>query len=267
MKLTILGSGDTPGTPALNCHCKTCENARKHPEHSRTRFSILIQADDGKNILIDASPDLRFQLIREGVEKIDAVFLTHEHFDHSSGLFNFYRYKIKASEKVLLFAGEDVINHLLVERNLQNILPFRRRPLGIYEKVEFAGIEFQSFKVNHRSRNEGMSARGFLITHGQKKIVVTGDTSPNIPEKTLKMISINPDVAIIDMFTDRNVEFLRESHFILPEAIAFSKQIGAKKVIFVHMSHYVPPHLEFVERMKNHGERFVVGYDGLTLDF
>ena len=81
MKLTILGSGDCSGTPQLGCSCRICKLARKvgHP-YARTRFTILVetnfQTDKGnkkKNILIDTSPDLRYQLIRAGVEQIDAV--------------------------------------------------------------------------------------------------------------------------------------------------------------------------------------------------
>lgn len=265
LKITILGSGDTPGTPALYCHCRTCENAREHPEHARTRFSLLIQSDEGKNILIDASPDIRAQLLRAGVERIHAIFLTHEHFDHASGLFNFYRYPVRASEKIHLYGGQDVIDYLITNK-LQKVLPFRRRPLDLYGQVSYAGIEFQSFHVKHFSRNEDIAARGYLLTYKGKRIVIMGDSAPNVPEETLKFISISPDYLFINCFTDRNVDFLQDKHFILSEALDFSRRIGAKKVFLVHLSHYTPPHPEFVAQMRAHGEQYNVGYDGLQIE-
>ncbi|MEM4702849.1 MAG: MBL fold metallo-hydrolase, partial [Archaeoglobaceae archaeon] len=78
--IKLLGTGDSPGTPILNCHCKTCEDARKRG-WERRRFSILVKNGE-KVVLIDTSPDLRRQLLDNGVEKVDAVIWTHSHFDH-----------------------------------------------------------------------------------------------------------------------------------------------------------------------------------------
>ncbi|MHC1590693.1 MAG: MBL fold metallo-hydrolase [Candidatus Helarchaeales archaeon] len=267
MKITILGTGDTVGTPALNCYCETCKHARAHPEHARTRFSILIESDEGKNILIDASPDLRFQLIRAGVERIHAIFLTHEHYDHAGGLFNFYRYRTKATEKILLFAGQDVLDYLIIRPKLQNVLPFKRRAIDLHEEVEYAGISFQSFQVYHKSRNENIQARGYLLKFRNKKILISGDLSPKTPEATLDMISCEPDLAFVDVFTDREVDFLRDKHFVLSEAIDFCERVKARKVVFVHMSHYVPPHPQFEEKIKQYGNNYVVGLDGMSFEF
>lgn len=79
MKCTILGTGPSEGVPAPLCDCDYCE------KNSRKRPSILVSKDD-KNIVFDASPDIRRQLESAGLVDIDAIFLTHFHFDHSNGI-------------------------------------------------------------------------------------------------------------------------------------------------------------------------------------
>ncbi len=83
MKVIILGSGGSSGVPQIGCACFTCTS--NDAKNKRTRASILIQTNDA-NILIDTSPDLRQQLLRQGVERIDAIIYTHDHSDHTAGL-------------------------------------------------------------------------------------------------------------------------------------------------------------------------------------
>ena len=89
MKITILGTGDTVGTPRVGCDCGVCTLATEEGR-SRLRTSFLIE-NEGKNILIDTSPDLKEQLIRTGAPKIGAVLWTHAHYDHIAGFNEFYR--------------------------------------------------------------------------------------------------------------------------------------------------------------------------------
>ncbi|MBC7110003.1 MAG: MBL fold metallo-hydrolase, partial [Archaeoglobi archaeon] len=72
MRITLLGTGDSVGTPKIGCECRTCKDALKGGRSRRTRFSVMIQNEE-KVILIDTSPDLRWQLIRNRISRVDAV--------------------------------------------------------------------------------------------------------------------------------------------------------------------------------------------------
>jgi phosphoribosyl 1,2-cyclic phosphate phosphodiesterase len=84
MQLTILGAGSSAGTPALGCTCATCVST--DPRNKRTRCSSVVTLDDGRVILIDTSPDLRQQALREKLLRVDAVLYTHTHADHLHGI-------------------------------------------------------------------------------------------------------------------------------------------------------------------------------------
>jgi phosphoribosyl 1,2-cyclic phosphate phosphodiesterase len=83
MKVTILGSGTSTGVPMVGCGCRGCTSPDVRDK--RTRASLLIQ-HEGRNILIDASTDLRIQALREGIQRVDAVLFTHSHADHVNGI-------------------------------------------------------------------------------------------------------------------------------------------------------------------------------------
>ena len=81
--MVFLGTGTSHGVPVIGCSCATCTS--DDPRDQRTRCSVLMQLPEG-NLLIDTPPDLRTQLLREGIGRIDAVAYTHEHADHLFGL-------------------------------------------------------------------------------------------------------------------------------------------------------------------------------------
>jgi phosphoribosyl 1,2-cyclic phosphate phosphodiesterase len=83
MRLRFLGTGTSMGVPVIGCECAVCTSA--DPRNYRTRTSALLQTDS-QTILIDAGPDFRVQALTAGLRSIDAVLLTHSHFDHTAGL-------------------------------------------------------------------------------------------------------------------------------------------------------------------------------------
>jgi len=83
MKLTFLGTGTSTGNPQLLCSCTVC--ASNDPKDNRLRTSVYIEADD-TCILVDCGPDFRQQALREHIRQIDALLITHEHYDHVGGM-------------------------------------------------------------------------------------------------------------------------------------------------------------------------------------
>ena len=82
-RLTFLGSGTSQGVPVIACLCPTCQS--HNPKDQRLRASVLVELP-GLVLGIDAGPDFRAQMLREKVQHLDAILLTHEHKDHIAGL-------------------------------------------------------------------------------------------------------------------------------------------------------------------------------------
>ncbi|MFB6095097.1 MAG: MBL fold metallo-hydrolase, partial [Halodesulfurarchaeum sp.] len=88
MRVTLLGTGDTTGTPTPGCDCETCQEATRRGV-SRSRFSVHVENEEaGSSLLIDASPDFRSQFLEQEVPLPDEAVITHIHFDHLDGLGN-----------------------------------------------------------------------------------------------------------------------------------------------------------------------------------
>jgi phosphoribosyl 1,2-cyclic phosphate phosphodiesterase len=103
LQLTVLGSGTSMGVPTLGCHCAVCDSADPHDK--RTRPSLLLQYG-GHNVVIDTTPDFRFQAMREKIDRLDAVLYTHAHADHILGLDDIRPYNLKQRGVVPVYASE-----------------------------------------------------------------------------------------------------------------------------------------------------------------
>ncbi len=82
-RLTFLGSGTSQGVPIIGCSCRVCRSSDSHDK--RFRASAFIEYG-GLNILVDAGPDFRMQMLAHGISHLDAILLTHNHKDHTGGL-------------------------------------------------------------------------------------------------------------------------------------------------------------------------------------
>lgn len=102
--LTVLGSGTSMGVPTLGCHCAVCESP--DPRDQRTRPSLLL-AYAGRNVVIDTTPDFRFQAMRARIDRLDAVIYTHGHADHILGLDDIRPFNLKRRGAVPIYASSE----------------------------------------------------------------------------------------------------------------------------------------------------------------
>ena len=96
LKITFLGTGTSSGVPMIACHCKVCTSTNK--KDKRLRSSIMVQSAT-TTLVVDTTPDFRYQMLRENVNNIDAILFTHPHKDHVAGLddikaFNYFNKKV-----------------------------------------------------------------------------------------------------------------------------------------------------------------------------
>ena len=109
LQLTVLGSGTSMGVPTLGCRCAVCKSA--DPRDQRTRPSVLL-AYGGRNVVIDTTPDFRFQALRAGIDHLDAVVYTHGHADHILGLDDIRPFNLKQRGAVPIYAASETIGIL-----------------------------------------------------------------------------------------------------------------------------------------------------------
>lgn len=246
MKLTLLGTGDAVGTPKIGCHCPACEDGRLGGKSQRLRFSILVESDKGK-ILIDTSPDLRQQFLRQNLSHIDGVIWTHGHYDHYSGFGEFYR----VQRKVEVYGIPETLDYI---NQYVSFLSPSYHYVNLYEPFELIGLQFTLFKVAHPPVEK---PAGVIIREKQLKVVITGDTGTEIPEASLELMDA-PDLLIADAIVPPHIHI--EKHMNSKEALALAEKLKAKEVVLTHLSHLFRPH--------NIESLFLpLGYDGQVFEF
>ncbi len=246
MRITLLGTGDAVGTPKIGCTCAACADARAGGKSQRLRFSILVESNQGK-ILIDTSPDLRQQFLKQRLSGIDGVIWTHGHYDHYSGFGEFYR----VQNRVDVYGIPETLDYI---NQYVSFLKPRYHYVKLYEPFELIGLEFTLFKVNHPPVEV---PTGVIIREGNTKVVVTGDTNSEIPEKSLELMK-DPDLLIADGIVPPHIHI--KKHMNSEEAMALAGKLNAKKVVLTHLSHLFRPH--HIESMF-----LPLGYDGQVFEF
>lgn len=235
MKVTILGCGTSSGVPTLTCECEVCTST--NPKNNRTRCSILIEIN-GKNILIDTSPDFRQQMMREKVKKIDAILFTHAHFDHIGGFddiraFN-YRYgalAIYANQKTYeglkktfyyAFGELEQKGGGVPESNI-NIIQNDELFTVFENEIDF--VDVAPIEIIHGK----MTVLGFRIGN----FAYVTDTN-YISESSLEKLK-NLDVLIISALRFEK----HPTHFTVDETIEIINILHPKKAYLTHLAHQI----------------------------
>ena len=107
MKITVLGSGTSQGVPVIACSCDVCLSDNQ--KDKRLRSSVMIEVD-GQTIVVDTGPDFRQQMLRENIQKVDAILFTHEHKDHIAGMDDVRAFNHKWKKDMEIFATKRVGN-------------------------------------------------------------------------------------------------------------------------------------------------------------
>ncbi len=243
MRVTLLGTGDSTGTPIIGCHCKTCEDARRKG-WERKRFSVMIQ-NEGKTLLVDTSPDMRRQLLDMNVDSVDAVIWTHCHFDHFGGFGNFYR----VQSNVKVYSTQKIHDDI---GKFMGFIEYRPIEVECYEPFEIIGLRVTLFDVNHPPVN----AVGVKIEWNGYKVVISGDTNIDIPKMSLEEME-EPDLFVVEALAPRG-RF--KKHMNAEEALILARKIRARKTILTHVGHFFPPH-------DIASKRWPIGYDYQTFEF
>lgn len=251
MRVTFLGTGTSIGVPEMLCKCPTCLS--KDPRDKRLRSSALVQTDT-TNILIDCGPDFREQMIRCGLERIDGVIVTHEHYDHVGGIDDLRPFC--ASHDVPVYAEPLVIQHLM-ER-----IPY------CFGKNKYPGTP----TLILREINPGVtftvgdiSVTPIRVMHGKLPIVgfrigslayITDMKS--LPEEEMPALSGVRTLIVNALHTKEH-----PTHQNVIQAVHFAEKVGADHTWFIHMSHRIGLHAIADSKLP---DSMHFAYDGLEID-
>lgn len=272
MRVTLLGTGDTAGTPRPGCDCETCLAARERGVE-RTRSSVHVRNEEtGDSLLIDTSPDFREQFLANDVALPDAAVVTHIHFDHLDGMGNVYRIldhlPVYAADETDPQTGESVAE--TVERKYDYLDAVSVLPRTPYEAFRVCGFDVTLVPVDHPP----------LLTYGlvveepgtDAKLALSGDTSYRVPAESRDVLR-DADLLLADGIVpaslceyhplggrDEDDEGVPRTfgtkHMTREGALALADDLNAADVRVVHTAHRYPPEEAFEEPLAVDGEVF-----------
>jgi phosphoribosyl 1,2-cyclic phosphate phosphodiesterase len=253
-KLIILGCGASGGVPAIGNYWGSCDPS--HPKNFRTRSSMYWIVD-GMKILIDTSPDLRHQMLKNQIADIDAILYTHAHADHTHGIDDlrglFFQ---RGQKKIPVYGAETTIRTL----QKQFSYLFHGDPFSIYPQVLEPHIIHDTFSIG------ALNIMAFPQIHGEK-LWSTGFRIGNIAYSTdfndlekdsLKCLT-GLDLWIVDCLSIDP----RPTHMHLEGALEWIAKVQPKKAILTHMN----TTLDYETLFKILPSHVEPAYDGLTIYF
>lgn len=251
LTITVLGSGTSVGVPTVGCDCKVCRSM--DPRDKRLRPSVLVSYQ-GRNVLVDTTPDLRYQALRADIKRIDAVLFTHSHADHIMGLddlrpFNFWQQGV-----IPIYASDEhfryirtvfpyVFNDEPSESSRPRIVAhvFDSTPISLF------GLDFQPLRLAHgkgTSYGFRFGPAAYLTDHS------------DIPQEARTQLA-GLDVLFLDALRHNP----HPTHTTVTQALNWVQELQPKRAFFTHISHDLS-HARTEETLPAHVR---LAYDGLQI--
>jgi phosphoribosyl 1,2-cyclic phosphate phosphodiesterase len=252
LRITVLGSGTSSGVPTIGCRCAVCVSTDERDK--RLRPSVLLQYD-GYNVLIDTTPDFRAQVLRTGIERLDAVLYTHAHADHILGLDDVRPFNYFQKSNIPLYATEEtfaiirrVFAYAFSEGESESSRP----------RLDLHTFEGPPFELLGRVCEPILLEHGKGTAHGFRfgKAAYLTDHS-RIPEESKAQLQ-DLDVLFLDALRRRP----HPTHTTLDDAIALVEELRPRRAYFTHMCHDLG-HAETEAQLPAH---IRLAYDGLEIE-
>lgn len=251
MIITFLGTGTSQGVPVIACTCEVCKSLDYR--NKRLRTSVHIQVDN-QSLVIDTGPDFRQQMLRENVNRLDAVIFTHAHRDHTSGLDDVRAYNYIHKMDMPVYGTQAVLDQLKIEYAyaFEEIkypgLPRLALNLITEKEFEINGVKVTPLPVYHHK----MHVMGFRV--GNFSYITDANL---IPEETLKRLKGSEVLVLNALQHEPHI-----SHFNLQQALEAAQTIGARTTYFTHISHKLGLHDEVSKTLP---ANVMLAYDGLQI--
>ena len=252
MLLTFLGTGTSVGVPTIGCHCKVCTS--NDPHDRRMRCSAMVETPQTR-ILIDCGPDFREQMLKQDFRKIDAIFITHSHYDHIGGMDDVRPFCV--------FGDINVYADPISEKSLRQTFPYCFAD-HLYPGVP--KINLHKIRPHEETRINELTVVPFTVMHD--KLPILGYKIGRLAYITdMKTIS-DDELQYVEGVGTLVVNALRwkrehHSHQLVEDAAKFSKRVGAKRTYLTHLTHRIGLHENACRQLP---EGFTFAYDGLIIE-
>jgi phosphoribosyl 1,2-cyclic phosphate phosphodiesterase len=254
ISITVLGSGTSQGVPMIGCDCPVCRST--DPRDKRTRCSVYITTPEAA-LLIDTPPELRLQSLRAGLNRVDAVLITHAHADHIMGFDDLRRYCDLKNGAMPVYGSKETLDRIA------GIFPYAFDPTKRVPGYVFVDVH----AVDSTFPLGGLQITPFSLPHG--RFLSTGYLLQRDGEKVFAYMNDCKDVPtpVRDAIRDVNclmIDGLRDephpTHLNVSEAIAISRDVRAKHTYLTHLTH----HKSHVQRESELPNGIQVAYDSLS---
>jgi len=232
VKLTFLGTGTSFGVPQIGCSCAVCRSP--DPRDRRTRSGAVVESDGGTRLLIDAPPELRLQLLATGISRVDAVFITHDHADHTHGLDDIRALTLHGAPALPIYGPSEALDGVV--RKFPYVFDGSVQPLPGTSKPEGVARPIEPGMVVHV---RDLSIEAVAVPHGPLRVFgyrIGGlayiTDAKAVPAAALERLRGAPVLVL---------NALRRSphptHLSVQDAIAVSAEIGAARTFLTHLTH------------------------------
>lgn len=255
MKLIFLGTGTSQGIPVIGCRCEVClsDDARD----KRLRSSVLLKIGQDAPLVIDCGPDFRYQMLRSDTTALEAVLLTHEHYDHTAGLDDLRPFGFITGEPVRIFARESLLTTLrhrlpyaFSEHPYPGAPQFQTYPLEWNQPFSIKNYKILPLEVLHGN----LHITGFKI--GEHLAYITD--ANGLPEATARSLQDIP-ILVINALHHRP----HHAHFTLEQTIKQIEVLNPGRAYLIHMSHHMGLHAAVSRQLPDTIE---LAYDGLEIE-
>lgn len=255
MTITVLGSGTSQGVPVIGCECDVCRSS--DPRDKRLRTSILIESGN-TTICVDAGPDFRQQMLREGVKHLDAILITHHHKDHIAGLDDVRSFNFLQHFSMPVYASPDSQEEIRREFSYAFAEKDKLYPgaptFNLFDIEDGKEIFINDLTIKPISlKHLEMLCYGFRIDNS----AYITDFS-YISDKSFNQLK-GVDYLIIEALRKEK----HYSHICLSEAIDIAQRLGVKKAWFTHIGHQMGL---TEETNKTLPRNMMLAYDGLKIE-
>lgn len=252
MKVTVLGSGTSQGVPVIGCSCEVCQSLDYRDK--RLRSSIHIEVD-GISLVIDSGPDFRQQMLREKINRLDALIFTHEHKDHTAGMDDIRSFNFMQQKDMPVFGRPQVIEQL--KQEFSYVFAESKYP-GV-PRVDVKYLKNETFEVENISilpievMHYKLPIYGFRIK--DFTYITDMKTISDVEKKKLE----GTKILILNALQKSS----HISHLTLDEAVSFANDIGADRTYLTHLSHKMGKHKDIESLLP---ENISIAYDGLRIN-
>jgi phosphoribosyl 1,2-cyclic phosphate phosphodiesterase len=252
LHIKFLGTGTSSGIPMIGCQCEVCVS--KDPKDNRLRSSIMVSSPT-TSLVVDTTPDFRYQMLRTNTRHVDAIVFTHPHKDHIAGLDDIRAFNFFSRKPMELFANS--LTEEALRRDFYYAFAERKYPgvpeinlnLITTDPFKVGDIPVQPIEVWHMK----MPVLGFRF--GKFTYITDANKLDNDAKEKVR----GSEVMVLNALRKEP----HISHFSLSEAISLVKELGVPKAYFTHISHQLGLHEEISRELP---EGIELAYDGLSLN-